>query len=68
MSKRKKFNQDEFDFDEENQVLEEERNGFFDHLYETEDECQRCGYFGPLKSTRKGYRCPDCGKLVVRHE
>lgn len=65
---RNKFYHD-IDLEEvEFQEPEEESDTMFGHLYEAEDECQHCGYYGPLRSTRKGYRCPDCRKIVVSHD
>lgn len=33
-----------------------------------DDSCPECGFDGPLRSTRKGYKCPRCKALVIPSE
>lgn len=66
MARRKRFNEDEFNLEDlENEGSEAENDSFFDHLRSFDDECPNCGYFGPMRSTRKGMKCPDCREIVV---
>lgn len=46
----------------------EEHDTMFGHLYEAEDSCPECDYYGPMRSTRRGWRCPKCRTLVVSHD
>lgn len=40
----------------------------FRQLLQSEEGCPECGYDGPLRSTRKGYKCPDCRTIVIPSE
>ncbi len=42
---------------------EEERG--FRSLIDQEEICHFCGYDGPLRPTRKGYKCPECREIVL---
>jgi hypothetical protein len=46
----------------------DESNGSLFDLYEQEEGCPYCEYDGMLRSTRKGYRCPQCKEIVIPHE
>lgn len=43
-------------------------DGFMAALYEQEDGCPECGSDKPLRSTRKGWKCPDCREIVIPSE
>ncbi len=66
MPRKKRFEEDEFEFEANED--EDKPEGFFGHLHEADDECPSCGYYGPMKSTAKGYRCMDCNKIVHKFE
>lgn len=63
---RKKFYHDINLEDVESPPEPEDSNSMFGNLYEADDECPKCEYYGPMRPTRKGYRCPECRALVVR--
>ena len=44
---------------------EEAEEGFTQSLFEQEEGCNECGYDGPLRSTRKGWKCPECRRIVI---
>jgi hypothetical protein len=37
-------------------------------LIDQEEGCDECGYEGPLRSTRKGWKCTECRKIVIPAE
>lgn len=37
-------------------------------LADQEEGCPECGFEGPLRSTRKGYKCPECREIVIPSE
>ncbi len=37
-------------------------------LADQDDGCPLCGYDGQLRSTRKGYKCPECREIVIPSE
>lgn len=47
---------------------EDEDRGFTGRLFEQEDGCPYCGFEGQLRSTRKGYKCPECREIVIPSE
>ena len=47
---------------------EEESEGWRALLSESDDGCSSCGFEGPLRLTRKGYKCPQCRTLVIPNE
>lgn len=42
--------------------------GFTAGLFDQEDGCPYCGFEGQLRSTRKGYKCPECREIVIPSE
>ncbi len=46
----------------------EQEEGFTTGLFEQEDGCPHCGYDGALRSTRKGWKCPECREIVIPSE
>jgi hypothetical protein len=40
----------------------------FRSLIDQEEVCHFCGYDGPLRPTRKGYKCPKCREIVLPAE
>jgi len=47
---------------------DEEEEGFRSLFTSQDDGCTACGFEGPLRSTRKGYKCPKCRTLVIPSE
>lgn len=45
-------------------ITNSSEEGFTTALFEQEDGCD-CGYEGQLRSTRKGWKCPSCRKIVI---
>lgn len=45
-----------------------EHDAGFRQLIEQDDGCHHCGYDGQLRSTRKGYKCPECRQIVIPAE
>lgn len=37
-------------------------------LADQTEGCPECDYEGPLRSTRKGWKCPSCRHLVIPSE
>lgn len=42
--------------------------GYTGSLSEQEDGCPECGFDGQLRSTRKGWKCPECRAIVIPTE
>lgn len=51
-----------------NRAEVEESNDNFSSLFEQQDGCPYCGFDGQLRSTRKGYKCPECREIVIPAE
>lgn len=47
---------------------DDDRDDGFRHLIEQDEGCHHCGYDGQLRSTRKGYKCPQCRQIVIPTE
>lgn len=43
----------------------DEEESFFRNLSEQDEGCPECDYEGPLRSTRKGWKCPSCKEIVI---
>lgn len=69
MARRRRLNDEERSLEDlENEGSEAEVQGFFGHLRGNEDECPNCGYYGPMRSTRKGMKCPECREIAIPTE
>ncbi|NJL55765.1 hypothetical protein HC928_11655 [bacterium] len=44
--------------------IAEEEESLWD-LAEQDEGCPECGYEGPLKSTRRGWKCPECREIII---
>jgi len=49
-------------------TTDQAEEGFTTALFEQEEGCAECGYDGPLRSTRKGWKCPECRRIVIPSE
>jgi hypothetical protein len=44
----------------------QDEDATFQSLLEDQDDgCPFCGFDGQLRSTRKGYKCPECREIVI---
>lgn len=45
----------------------DDRESLWD-LVEQDEGCPECGFEGPLRSTRIGWKCPSCREIVIPSE
>lgn len=68
MSYKRFYDDEGFTGNRQKMAMIEDEKSFAAELLDRDEGCHLCGYEGILQLTKKGWKCPQCRKILIPYD